>query len=99
MPKNFKQKLRHQVMKAEAVEAEALRVEAEAIQNLLLLHSCCNNKNLPANRVTKKCNCINIEIQREIYETIYQNIYQQNLWESELKSYHFKESGVRVDRK
>ena len=30
LSKNFKQKLRHQV--AEAVEAEAIRMEAEAIQ-------------------------------------------------------------------
>ena len=36
--KNFKQKLHHQVV--EAVEAEALRVEAEAIQKLPLPHPC-----------------------------------------------------------
>ena len=30
--KNFKQKLRHQVVEAEAVKAEALRAEAEAIK-------------------------------------------------------------------
>ena len=38
---NFKQKLRHQVVKAEAVEEEALRVEAEAetIQKFSLPHS------------------------------------------------------------
>ena len=35
--KNFKQKLRHQVVEAEA-EPEALRVEAEAIQKFPLPH-------------------------------------------------------------
>ena len=36
--KNFKQKLRLQMVEAEAVEAEAPRVEAEAIQKLPLSH-------------------------------------------------------------
>ena len=45
------------------------------------------------------CNCVNIEVQRQIYKTIYQNLCLQNLWESESKFYHFKESGVRVERK
>ena len=38
MIKNFKQKLCHQVVEVEAVEAEALRVEVEAIRALLLSH-------------------------------------------------------------
>ena len=38
--KNFKQKLRHQVVEVEVVETEALRVEAEAIQKLPLPHPC-----------------------------------------------------------
>ena len=43
LPKNLrskscKQKLRHQVVDSEAVEAEALRVEAEAIKKLPLPH-------------------------------------------------------------
>ena len=37
--KNFKKKLRHQVVEAEAVEEEALRVKPEAIQKLPLPHS------------------------------------------------------------
>ena len=36
--KNFKQTLRHQEVETEAVEAEALRVKAEAIQKLPLPH-------------------------------------------------------------
>ena len=36
--KNFKQKLRHLAVEGEAVKAEALRVEVEAIQKLPLPH-------------------------------------------------------------
>ena len=63
---------------------------------VMLLH-----QNLQANKVTKKCNRVNIEIQRQIYKTLYQNLCQQNLWdsESESKFYRFKESVVRVKRK
>ena len=51
--------------------------------------------------MTKKCYCVNIEIQWQMYKTLYQNLYQKNLWESESESkfYHSKARESESNRK